>query len=513
VKNVLHIPVSSPATRALTSSRCGKLLIAGSASLWLLLVIATLRTFSSDLSGLLIFHASFALMFGLAFPRPRRFVYTFLATFLFLGFWVKFVAHQIFPYAYIEPIGAFSGTDAQWHRTLAAGAAAAFGVALFRLLHLLWLHQRALTAHTAAVFLPRFYVNAPLRSWLTLFALSLLFYACNFHWAFYEIGVNAKLILPFKLNAVFAWAAYCGIALIFMLFAEWESQRRPQYTWPMVWSLCALGIIMSFSLMSRASMLFIIAALLLASIDGQPARLTKLWRAWLPLLLTCMFVLSLVLVSSTRLYVYQAPLPIQPLAPSTAAAKVDKTTATVPLKQPAAPSPPPLVKQQKVQMEISHMARQVMLLTIDRWIGLEAMLALSASNELGTPLFVRGLIENPVLGVAALYQKLAHSQYEYQPNFTYLTLPGAPAILFYSGSLLAVLAGMFILTGLVMGTEALASWSTRSPLLTSFLGILMAHAICQMSFPRLWAIFIVISSVVVYLLGVLIRRLPVGSFQ
>src|ERR1700733_15142753 len=50
--------------------------------------------------ALLAFHLSFTALLALAWPRPRVDAYTFLAIFLWLGFWVKFVAHLFFLYPF-----------------------------------------------------------------------------------------------------------------------------------------------------------------------------------------------------------------------------------------------------------------------------------------------------------------------------------------------------------------------------------------------------------------------------
>src|SRR5471030_1098451 len=49
---------------------------------------------------LLAFHLSFTALLALVWPRPRVDAYTFLAVFLWLGFWVKFVAHLFFLYPF-----------------------------------------------------------------------------------------------------------------------------------------------------------------------------------------------------------------------------------------------------------------------------------------------------------------------------------------------------------------------------------------------------------------------------
>jgi len=147
-----------------------------------------------------------------------------------------------------------------------------------------------------------------------------------------------------------------------------------------------------------------------------------------------------------------------------------------------------------LRMTPDRMLRQVLLLTTDRWIGLEGMLALSASHQLSPALLRAGLVENPNAGVDSIYQHLAHGIYVYQPGFTYLTLPGWPVVLDYSGSLLIVGAGMFAVCAVICLIDGLAWRLTRSRLLTAWLGLLLANAICQMSFPYLALVFIGLSS-------------------
>lgn len=504
------------------------------------------------------FHLAFAAMLALLPRRPRVDAYSFLAIFLFLGFWAKFVAHQWFRYPYIEPVGDFAQRPEQWDRALAAATAAAVGVALFRVVQLGWLRYRAaramLPVSMPRMEVPAWYRRAPAWAWAGVTVAVVLFYLANYHYAFFVTGVNARVVLPLKLNAIFAWTAYCGIAMLVMLLADWEQQRRPDRLGPLVIALSVLGVLMSASMSSRASALFVFGALAMACLAHGRVAPSRWWRnggwKWLPVMAAA-FAGSLVAVSAIRLTLYKvvdpnaaaaapsalisndaaAPSPSASRAPvlpiPTPRGDAPQARPSVPPSAPAASvtaeSSPAIgaatvapVAQQRLQMTPSNMLRQVMLLTIDRWIGMEGMLAVASSDRLGLPLLREGLVEDPARGVNAIFQRLAHSVYAYQPDFTYLTLPGFAVVLYYSGSLLVVCLGMFAVCGLICWLDGLALRATGSRLLTAWVGLLLANAVCQMSFPYLALVFAVmtgLSLIGFWLLGHIGRGEPQAVAQ
>lgn len=509
--------------------------------LWLAVAAGTYVGHPGSPWVLTAFHLAFAAMLALLPRRPRVDAYSFLAIFLFLGFWAKFVAHQWFRYPYIEPIGDFAQRPEQWDRALAAATAAAVGVALFRAVQLGWLRHRAgqavLPLSMPSLAVPAWYRRAPGWTWAGLTVAVGLFYLANYHYAFFVTGVNARIVLPFKLNAIFAWTAYCGIAALVMLLADWEQQRRSNRLWPLVIALSVLGVVMSASMSSRASALFVFGALAMASLAHGRIAPSRWWREggwkWLPVMAAA-FAASLVAVSAIRLTLYKVADPNAPAAatspaqPAIDAGAAPDATSNAPANAPAnaisAPavnaSPAPAaatqyvlpasasaastggsapaiavapVAQQRLQMTPSNMLRQVMLLTIDRWIGMEGMMAVASSDRLGLPLLREGLTEDPARGVHAVFQRLAHSVYAYQPDFTYLTLPGFATVLYYSGSLLVVCLGMFAVCALICWLDGLALRATGSRLLTAWVGLLLANAVCQMSFPYLALVFAVLT--------------------
>jgi hypothetical protein len=135
------------------------------------------------------------------------------------------------------------------------------------------------------------------------------------------------------------------------------------------------------------------------------------------------------------------------------------------------------------------MFRQLGALVIDRWVGLEGVLAIVSYPSRDLALLANSLREDPRSGVESTYQKLAGTRYKHSETFTFLTVPGVVALLALSGSLLCVFAGMFGIGLFVLGTEIVADRWFRNGFLLSIIGASMAYVVCQMNFPYLTAIY------------------------
>lgn len=461
---------------------------------------------------LVAFHVAFLALITSAWPRPRIDAYFFLAGFLFLGFWAKFTIHLIFPYPFLEPIGAFDASASQWDLALNAATVAALGAILFRTVYLLIARRRLRypRQETAAnIVPPDWYLLRPGKIWGSTIALALMLYTANYFFAFFQTGVNPLLILPFGMNAILAWSSFCGAALAFALLAEWEMTRQPEHFAPLVWSVCLLGMVASVSLASRAISIFLFAAYATALGMHFPLvgkKLLASWRWRLPLIMIASLVIGLVLVSVFRMNNYLVPLvppPAKPKQQEKVLPPTDPFSSIPGASGPAAPVETPAPSTRPLDTPPSAMFRQVMQLAVDRWIGLEGMLAVTGSPERGSALLAAGLRESPLKGVDSIYQKISSSTYSFQPGFTYLTLPGAPAILFYSGSLILVFMGMFFFAGMLTFIENFGMRMTGSRFVGSVLGIFMANAVCQMNFPYLWMIFMVETVIALGIIGVL----------
>jgi TRAP-type C4-dicarboxylate transport system permease small subunit len=136
-----------------------------------------------------------------------------------------------------------------------------------------------------------------------------------------------------------------------------------------------------------------------------------------------------------------------------------------------------------------EMFRQLSALLIDRWVGLEGVLAIVSHPSRDMSLFVSSLREDPRAGSESIYQKIAKTKYKRSETFTFLTVPGVVGLLALSGSLLVVLVGTLSIGVLVLGTEVIAERWFGNDFLLSIVGASMAYVVCQMNFPYLTAIY------------------------
>jgi hypothetical protein len=150
-------------------------------------------------------------------------------------------------------------------------------------------------------------------------------------------------------------------------------------------------------------------------------------------------------------------------------------------------------------------AREVGLLVVGRWIGIEGTMAVSSYPGLSVDTFRHALTESPSIGEAAFYQRLAGSTYHTTAQYEFLTTPGAIAILYYSGSLAIVPLGMGLLTALLIAFEMVTSRFSGNALTVSIVAMTLANAIVQMQFPYLFLVFLVEQAVAVAALGLLSR--------
>jgi hypothetical protein len=430
----------------------------------------------------LLFNFSFLTMAALTLPKPRLYSYTFIAALLFLGFWMKVMMYLIFSTAFLEPIGAFDGSPQAWDRAISYALMAAFGACFARCVHL-WLVRRHSWPVEVAVVpanpAPQWYI--PLRTllWTGSFALLLLLHAVNFQVAFYQTGVNPKLILPLHLNVVVAWLINVGFALWFACLIHWEFAHSPKNFPNTLIAPVVEGLLCSTSALSRSFYVMHTIPYYLALCEcWTRVRGMLPWRsrAGLAVLWLLVLVLSLGIVSWFRIHIYYLGyVPTYFAIPGGhSQLRGGDITAGATLAN-----------------QLRPMAQQVSNLFVARWTGLEGTLAVSAYEAKSPALLLEALRESPTLGIHSIYQKIAESPYQSSEAFTFLTLPGFVAILAYSDSLLVILIGSALLVLLVIGTEIAGTRLTRNPLLLSVACLAAANVLCQTNFPYLTAVFLV----------------------
>lgn len=439
------------------------------------------------------YSAAFGLLLGMALFPPLTIGYLFFAAFLFLGFWTKLMAHLIAGYELIEPVGFFTGTGEAWDRALVVATLGAIGVAIARLLAVATVVRYAvppLRAYVAA-FMPKWYPAWRGMLWIAYLVVVLLLCAANYKLAFYQIGVEPRLVLPANLNVIPAWLINIGLALALAVLVNWELAFRPSRVWLLAAAVILQSLVVSLSALSRSIAVFqAVPALTILALHlwsaGYGRRVIGLGAA-----VALVMIVAAAAVTAVRVKTFPMPWTYNVLSTKDAFCTVEAVSAWEALDSPNVRESMKREIRAQIRGEI---ARQVVNLIVGRWVGLEGVMAVTSYPDTGVSLLTRGLGEDPKLGTASIYQEIAQAHsYRRQSKpgeFTFLTLPGAVAVLAYSGSGLIVLTGMLLLTGLLIALERLVAGVTRNVFFAATAGFGMANVIAQVNFPYLALVFI-----------------------
>ncbi len=467
--------------------------------------ILAARMYAGDPLTFALFSLSYVAMLLALFPRPRSFVYTFLAVFLFLGFWVKVTALLVFEVPLLEPTGQFTGSAVQWNSALVACSLGALGVTSARLVHIFFLRHHQISVVDAMRAAPNWYSRHRRLVIVGTCILVIALHTANLFLSFYQIGVRPKVTLPL-VNVVIAWSLSIGLAMWVAMIASWERFLYPSQGLR-AWAVPFVEALFSSFTLSRAVYPFRIVPYLVAGSEAssRPPSLTRHHKLALGAVIGLGFAASLVTVSLLRVTVYP-PLVLPSPSPAFASpAVVRSPTPRATLAPRPSSTGGPIVGDSAttVVQSIPFVIREVQSLFIRRWIGIEGTLAVSSYSGLGTNLLGAAIFEDPRRAQTALYQSMAASPYPASPQFNFLTTPGAIAVLAYSGSPAIVGLGMLLITLLVLNLEFAAARLTGNSLVVSVLGLSLANGIVQMNFPYLFFVLLIEQAVAIVFFSVL----------
>lgn len=130
----------------------------------------------------------------------------------------------------------------------------------------------------------------------------------------------------------------------------------------------------------------------------------------------------------------------------------------------------------------SKIVKLVSQLFVDRWIGLEGVMAVVSFPQKGGGLFVQALTERRERGKLDIFTKkiaLSGLGDKDAEVFQYASIPGGAAFFYYTGSLWWVFGGMVALTLLMLLSERLIVFLTGNPYLSAFWGAGVAQTVAS----------------------------------
>lgn len=415
--------------------------------------------------GSLVNFVAFSLVFfaiaAIAVCYPHDYVHFFLALMWFIGFWIKFVLHEVNGWSYLEPAGDFQATPENWDAVLALCAIGGSGFLLGRLATLplsTKLKARWLTRNGVN---PAWYQHWRGALWLIAMIAVIAVVAANWRLGLLVRGTVAQTPLPWPLGGLFAWATDIGLALAISILTAWDRQSGLSTMRGFV-ALCIEGVAMSLTTSSRALYLFHTLPYFLSerpwqTLGGRRFRLLMMVGIWLA-------VAAAIPAATTfgRLFGPSA-------LPNTPAGLGQGFVSPRPV------SGDILVNQGVTLLRI---------LVVERWTGLEGVMSTVSYTGKDLDLLWRAAFQRRSYGTVDIYTRdISKSGFSerYAERFHYASPAGPIAFLHFSGSLWVVFAGMALLAMLITAVELLWTWLVRDPLPLAMAGWYFAFVILQLS--------------------------------
>lgn len=366
-----------------------------------------------------------ALLFS-GFRRRALYFDTFIGLFLWLGFWLKLsVRIAFYSGRFSEPTGAFDGSGGVLDEALIISSCglAAFIVASFVRERLFSYPDKPVPCSRSGLFHVYSTYRVPV---IAIFIGTVIMVAGTNAWlGVYQRGMVSQAILPFGLNGAYKWLLQFGFASISALIIRFELELNRRVTVTALILPLLESFLSNVSLLSRGMILNTLAL----AVGGGRWFVAQRVRVELRQLLMvgasvgAFFLLSVLAVNYLRAFSFGDP---QLTTESAATSSVNNTT----------------------------------LLFIDRWVGIEGVLAVSSSSHRGWELWREAWREKFDEKQFGLYdRRFVSGHYASSPinksRNHFVNLPGIIAFLYYPGSLFFLFGAGLLAAWLAAGFEIL----------------------------------------------------------
>lgn len=506
--------------------------------LWLVLFVGGLIGYSGSKLIYTLFSVVFLAMLASGFYRQVSYGYLFLVIFLWLGFWFKLTVHTILGYHYVEPIGSFNGMAVAWDEVLWVAIAASIGVIVGRICYGFVGGRSTIVLQNDRFKAPAWYPAIRKWLWIIMMAVTVGVVIINAVYSIHQIGLAPRTILMWPLNAVISWMLNIGLATGIATLLWWDISLKKNIFLP-IYAILLEGSFTSVAVLSRGAYIYHVIPQLFALYKNKKALIgTSIIKGiFIAVIFIGLFIVSQSAVNTLRGYLFQSghdfstKIQMKIVRLEVIAGKIlqlerliqeNKALLVKPLGRSALEKlrieiellekqlTGLLEKKAKVQVALlgeqnraEEMARswsgetemlldefvyqmgggvfgRILRLSVDRWMGLEGVMAVQSYPKKGKAFFIDGIKEKREIGKVTLYEEVCKSHYrEASRIFQFGSLPGAAAFLYYSGSLWVVILGMGSFSLFILLIERVIDMLTANPLLCSLIGFGVANTVAQ----------------------------------
>lgn len=428
-------------------------------SIWSVLFVCGFVQYSGSWVVYVIFSAVFLVVLVSGFCSQISYGYLFLVVMLWLGFWLKLIVHSLADYPFGEPVGYFLDTPAEWDDVLLISSLGGLGILCSRIIYALAKLPTSMCVKKNAFNAPEWYQSVRVGVWILFMIFCIALAVINALFGIVQSGMVSRTVFFWPLNAIIGWLVVYGLSLGVATLVWWDVSLGKKISL-VVYSILLEGFASTVTALSRGGYVFHVIPQVIGLYKNK-----KFLIGWsrgtavgFVVVFAVLFVISNSFVNTLRLYYYAEEIP----------------SSIVFFRE---------MNGNEMHKEVQALAR----FAVDRWLGLEGVMAASAYPKKDGDLFFSVLIERGALGKSTIYQEICQSHYRFMDmwKFQFASLPGAVGFLFFSGHYWAVTIGMFVLGLFVIGSEAFVCKCTGNPLLCALWGGAVANGVAQMGIaPR-----------------------------
>lgn len=374
--------------------------------------------------------------------------FSLLAVLLWVGYWLKLSVHLVFETPWVEPIGRFGSSAQEWDAVATVSATGAFGVALAGLLYRtpadLGLAKKI---ELGVAWKP----GARIPAYLFISLLVAAIVAVNEAYGISHNGLRPAVDLVWPFQGLFNWLFVIGVALLTLTVFHLDAVSGKSLI---------LGI------------LVFVAAVTLLAISQYSRGIAALQS--LPLAVSLLlWGRSAYGLSSRRTIVLLVVLFIGVM--TSVVGGQERRIQGLPNYQ--------LAEEDSNRGGLPALRLPVLLsrLTIDRWVGLEGVMAVVAYPDKGMSFFKDALGERRTKDKVDTFTGVISQAGAYDTSkYHFATIPGAFAFLYYSSSFLVVFLGALFLAAIVFASEHVVRAATSNIFVSSQVGFFTAMLFIQL---------------------------------
>ena len=371
-----------------------------------------------------------------SFRERAIFFDTFIGLIFWLGFWFKLSFAIVFQGGKVSINGAFDGAPESFDYAVIISS---FGLAG------LWLasyvrgryvfnYPESLEVETQSGLF-WFYSRYRVSILIAFFVFVVLVGFVNAYLGIYQRGEVTRTFLPFGLNGVVTWLLLFGMSSFVAVILNLEFRLNKNRYWLAVILSFVESSISSISLLSRAMVLNAGSIIygVMFKLRGSSFKISKRLMWVVVFVFVVLFFCSEAGVTYVRYHAYHA-------------GGIEMTSSSV---QKAEGESAVVETLDDVESDQGAVIRSAALgfagLFIDRWVGIEGVMAVSSSPDLGWGLLKQGWSEIYDQDKTSFYDERFLGVGDFSPNFHFLNLSGVVAFFYYPGSYVFLFLAMFSL--------------------------------------------------------------------